>query len=161
MGHEKQYLRDKGLERFVNREEQRKEQKHQDEYQIWIADLYVMLGYKDGANPAAMEEESFPVGLIVLRLSPDESTQLDPYHFGAQLLFYRVRDYYRQMRLFEKMLDTLADRKALPQELKEALGKRQLGIVFNKGDETYRLYGHLFKRHSFAVVITESVIPTL
>lgn len=134
---ERSYLRDLKLDRFVAGE-------GTEGYEIWMADLAVPIE-RDREEEEELPADAFSVGLVVLRFT--EGT--------ADLLFYRVRNFYRRMRVFERMIETL------PAELRRRRGEElRPRVRFGAGDEALKWrYRDLFERNGFEVAGNEARAP--
>jgi hypothetical protein len=103
-------------------------------YEIWMS--HARLRGDDGVRGAL----TFPIGCCVVRVSGR--------HGGPQradLVFYRIRDYYRQMRLFEPML------RACARAVRESYPGAKLWVFFsNDMPDAERLYGYIFRATGFS-----------
>jgi hypothetical protein len=105
------------------------------EYQIWQARMRVT----SAATPEDLDDW-FPIGFVVLHsIRGPGANAVD----GVELLLYRIRDYYRQMNLFERMLSTLTKEKAMD------VGERRVPL----SEEDKKRYSYLFERYGFEVVL--------
>jgi hypothetical protein len=129
-GREQQYLEQGNLRRFFYGEGHGTAPS---EYQIWQARMCVT----STATPEDLDDW-FPIGFVVLHFTRGVNAVR-----RVDLLFYRIRDYYRQMNLFERMLSTLA------KEL-EAKGIGKPRVPLSK--ENTKRYSYVFEHHGFEVV---------
>lgn len=125
--------------RFIPGEVVEIHQKTVQRYQIWVAEMLIWITRID-------QSDSFPIGFAIIRLSRGEPKELHEKSYLADLMFYRIRNYYRQMRLLEKMIAEL------PKALEKELGvPPKLRVNFAK-DEDRRYYSYFFERSGFEVV---------
>ena len=121
-------------------------------YQIWVARMCnTELKKHDVQNDM---RNSFPIGVIVLDLGTKDGV--------PELLFYRIRDYYRQMRLFERMLQTL--RAQLPTtsaknvlESNDTPQKQEKPVATVKlSEKDFAQYAYIFRHNGFTVAAKPS-----
>lgn len=134
--------------RFGSGEEEKLGQRVKQD-QIWIAELAVKLipgvaGFGSETDDATSKKESFPVGFAAICLSRSAE---DTVWGCADLMYYRIQDYYRQMRLLEKMIPVL--RETLKRNF-DGLSKFRVDLTQNP--EVLRRHSHFFERHRFDVV---------
>ncbi|MEK6410372.1 MAG: patatin-like phospholipase family protein [Acidobacteriota bacterium] len=142
---EKQYLKERGLDQFL-REEATAGGEYG--YQIWLAELWIEPDAGGNGDPTNREHwDAFAIGCTVVRTRIGGNGPGGPKNHAAALVFYRIRNYYRQMRLLERMLGSLA--KELNPESSESLKPR---VVFSSEEgEDRRLYGYFFERCGFTI----------
>jgi hypothetical protein len=144
---EKEFITDRKLHGFVSTRDRR----HNGyQYDVWLAQLWVRLDRRGKDDPKnSTFWDNFPIGCSIVR-SPLASTGRN----GAnpEIIFYRIRGYYRQMRLFERMIEGLGD--AL---IREAAGRSAAAensarpitpvVVFpTEDEENFRRYAYFFER---------------
>ena len=93
---------------------------------IWQAKMGILDNSDELIDP-------FPVGFATLRRSENM----------IDLMFYRIRDYYREMRLLDKMVPALKARFGEGYTFRVDFHERPM--------EQYR-YTHFFERHGFGVI---------
>ncbi|HHT9138944.1 MAG TPA: patatin-like phospholipase family protein [Candidatus Wunengus sp. YC60] len=118
----------------VDKQKQMYPSRYNNTDQIWIAEMTVCC-------EDAPQMRSFPIGFVIVRLSSDQQTN----NCIVELIFYQIREYYRQMHLLEEMLQKLPD--ALK---KECGGIPKLCVNFEHPDDKTR-YGYFFERYGFEI----------
>jgi hypothetical protein len=125
---EKKYLeKEKANKRFKTADTIKKSKKQKAPDEIWQAKMGVL-------DPAGKIIETFPVGFATLCISKK----------NIDLKFYRIRDYYREMSLLDKMIPALTD--IYPRGYKYR-------IDFGDRPEEKDRYTHFFERHGFKVIV--------
>lgn len=145
---EQEYLRERNLYDAAG-------QPHGADYQIWVACMC------DSQIVASDDSrDSFPIGMVVLDIKDAGAV--------PELLFYRIRDYYRQMKLFERMLRTLQEELAQAQQLKSALESadklhepQALKPVVKLLEKDIALYAYIFRRSGFRVELKLPQVPVV
>lgn len=140
---EKEYLkRQQENKRFAPDEEIRLFGKSMPSDQVWVARMLIR-------NMQQEKIESFTIGLATVRISGDAgdaSVNSESHPFSIELTFYRTRDYYRKMRLLDRMIPSLV------RSLEKEFGRTpQMRIDLNTVPNG-RLQYNFFERHGFKII---------
>ena len=125
------------------------------ESQLWIAQMAMKVtpgseGFGPVDNRADGKVLAFPIGFATVQLSRSNSNQAGNGGFHAELTFYWIRDYYRNMRLLGPMMGAL--RKTLANEYP---GLAKFSVDVERDAEILRRYGYFFERHGFFVGVAK------
>lgn len=152
---EQEYLEEWHLDGFVREAAAPGDERQQ--YLLWGIDLCVDLGSTRSMEERTEQrerrtwpgepdplEEFFPVGFALLRVTWDAKGSRARI---VDLMFCRIRDFYRQMRLFDRALE------ALDQRIQRDFSAADRRVVFPAGrEDDLEPFAWLFERKGFEVV---------
>ncbi len=120
--------------------------------QVWQAEMYVWLtpgeaGFGTENEDDTRSREIFPIGIATINLAQHDPNRQGWEEYQAQLMFYRIQDYYRKMRLMNKMIPELRDTLR-----REYQGLSNFCVDLSRTPDGQRLYGYFFERYGFTVM---------